>query len=95
MTYTLEDFTAEQMQDHAFRLAYQTQLVAEYIGRQIVSQRQCNGLSQRDLAAMVGTGQGTISRWESGSAPPTIASLVAVSDCLDCDIVIELKERAT
>jgi predicted transcriptional regulator len=50
-------------------------------------------MSQEELAAKVGTGQAAISRLESGSANPTLASLVEIAAALEADLHIELKPK--
>ena len=45
--------------------------------------KQC-GLSQEQLAALVGVSQASISEWESGSSNPSVKSILKLSDVLSC-----------
>jgi DNA-binding XRE family transcriptional regulator len=51
------------------------------------------GLSQRQLAELVGTTQSAIARLESGGRPPRIDTLLRIADALDCDLHVELRPR--
>ena len=55
--------------------------------------RQEIGLSQRELAELVGTTQSAIARLERGGRPPRIDTLLRIADALDCDLTVELKPR--
>ena len=55
--------------------------------------RQARGLSQRELAELVGTTQSAIARLERGGRPPRIDTLLRIADALDCDLVVDLKPR--
>ena len=51
------------------------------------------GLSQRQLAELVGTTQSAIARLERGGRPPRIDTLLRIADALDCDLNVELVPR--
>ena len=55
--------------------------------------RQEIGLSQRELAELVGTTQSAIARLERGGRPPRIDTLLRIADALECDLVVDLKPR--
>jgi transcriptional regulator with XRE-family HTH domain len=63
------------------------------IADQVAERRQAKGLSQRELAELVGTTQSAIARLERGGRPPRIDTLLRIADALDCDLVVELKPR--
>lgn len=48
--------------------------------------RRKNGLSQSDLANMLGVTQGTISQWEIGATFPTSSKLPEIAKVLNCEI---------
>lgn len=48
--------------------------------------RKKNGMTQSDLAAMVGVQQNTVSQWESGKRNPTIQMLMSLSKIFRCTI---------
>ena len=59
----------------------------------VAERRQDKGLSQRELAEIVGTTQSAIARLERGGRPPRIDTLLRIADALDCDLVVDLKPR--
>jgi transcriptional regulator with XRE-family HTH domain len=63
------------------------------IAEQVAEQRQAKGLSQRELAEIVGTTQSAIARLERGGRPPRIDTLLRIADALDCDLVVDLQPR--
>ncbi len=63
------------------------------IAERVVNQRRARGLSQAELAAVVGTTQSAIARLEAGGRPPRIDTLLRIADALECDLVVELKPR--
>jgi transcriptional regulator with XRE-family HTH domain len=67
-------------------------LFAQVAG-QVADRRKERGLSQAELAALVGTTQSAIARLESGGRPPRIDTLLRIANALDADLQIELHER--
>ncbi len=63
------------------------------IAERVADQRRARGLSQAELAAVVGTTQSAIARLEAGGRPPRIDTLLRIADALECDLVVELKPR--
>ena len=63
------------------------------IADKVAERRQEKGLSQRELAELVGTTQSAIARLERGGRPPRIDTLLRIADALDCDLVVDLKRR--
>ena len=63
------------------------------VAGKVAERRQARGLSQRELAELVGTTQSAIARLERGGRPPRIDTLLRIADALDCDLVVELKPR--
>ena len=61
-------------------------------GRSRIAGRSA-GLSQADLAELVGTTQSAIARLESGGRPPRIDTLLRIANALDADLHIELLDR--
>jgi len=59
----------------------------------VAERRQQRGLSQRELAELVGTTQSAIARLERGGRPPRIDTLLRIADALDCELVVDLKPR--
>jgi transcriptional regulator with XRE-family HTH domain len=63
------------------------------IAVQVAEQRQARGLSQKELAELVGTTQSAIARLESGGRPPRIDTLLRIANALDCELVVQLRPR--
>jgi predicted transcriptional regulator len=59
----------------------------------VTTRRGEMGLSQRELAELVGTTQSAIARLERGGRPPRIDTLLNIADALDCDLVVDLKPK--
>ena len=63
------------------------------IAGQVADRRKERGLSQADLAKLVGTTQSAIARLESGGRPPRIDTLLRIANALDADLHLELLDR--
>ena len=60
------------------------------IADQVTERRVAMGLSQRELAELVGTTQSAIARLERGGRPPRIDTLLNIAEALDCELSVEL-----
>jgi predicted transcriptional regulator len=63
------------------------------IADKVAERRVDRGLSQRELAELVGTTQSAIARLERGGRPPRIDTLLKIAEALDCDLAVELVPR--
>ena len=63
------------------------------IADRVAQRRLEKGLSQRELAELVGTTQSAIARLERGGRPPRIDTLLNIADALDCELVVDLQPR--
>jgi DNA-binding XRE family transcriptional regulator len=63
------------------------------IADRVAERRVERGLSQRELAELVGTTQSAIARLERGGRPPRIDTLLKIAEALDCDLAVELVPR--
>jgi len=63
------------------------------VAERVAEERQARGFSQRELAELVGTTQSAIARLERGGRPPRIDTLLRIADALDCELVVDLKQR--
>jgi predicted transcriptional regulator len=61
------------------------------VAEKVAERRQEVGLSQRELAELVGTTQSAIARLERGGRPPRIDTLLRIADALECELVVDLK----
>jgi predicted transcriptional regulator len=60
------------------------------IADKVADRRTTMGLSQRELAELVGTTQSAIARLERGGRPPRIDTLLKIAEALDCELLVEL-----
>ena len=63
------------------------------VADQVAERRQQRGLSQRELAELVGTTQSAIARLERGGRPPRIDTLLRIAEALDCELIVQLRPR--
>ena len=64
------------------------------LARSIISYRLAKGLSQRQLAARIGTKQPVISRLESGRSKPSLTLLERVAKALDAKVSVKLEANS-
>lgn len=60
---------------------------AQVFGARLRELRTAAGLSQRDLASLVGTSSAAISNLEAGNNAQTLGTLVKLADALGCRVV--------
>lgn len=61
-------------------------MLAQMLGRGIAVQRQKLGMTQSNLAEMIGVEQETISRFERGATIPTLSRLNDIANALSCPL---------
>ncbi|HLE14065.1 MAG TPA: helix-turn-helix transcriptional regulator [Anaerolineales bacterium] len=83
---TFEDWEAKQLQDPEFVEA----LKELEPGYQIARLRILRGMTQAELAEMVGTKQPAIARLESGQFTPSLSFLRRLACALDASVEIKL-----
>jgi transcriptional regulator with XRE-family HTH domain len=86
---TFKDWQDQQRQDSDF-VAESLELEAGY---QIARLRILRGLTQAQLAEMVGTRQPSIARLENGSSVPSLSFLERIAEALDATVEIKIKPR--
>jgi transcriptional regulator with XRE-family HTH domain len=86
---TFKDWQDQQRQDADF-VAESLELEAGY---QIARLRILRGLTQAQLAEMVGTRQPSIARLENGSSVPSLSFLERIADALDATVEIKIKPK--
>jgi ribosome-binding protein aMBF1 (putative translation factor) len=85
-TTDFEEFEAELLNRPGVRKAYKDLQPKYDIIRAIIKRRIELGVSQQDLALMIGTKQPAISRLESGDRDSTIGTLTRVADALGLEV---------
>lgn len=81
-----EEWEAEQMQDPEFVAA----LAAREPGYQVTRLRLLRGLTQEQLAEIVGTKQSSIARLESSATVPSLSFLTKVAAALGARVEVRL-----
>src|SRR3981189_1036037 len=57
----------------------------------VSERRGAIGMSQRELAELVGTTQSAIARLERGGRPPRIDTLLKIAEGPECGVIVDLK----
>jgi predicted transcriptional regulator len=65
------------------------------IAEKVSERRNAKGMSQRELAELVGTTQSAIARLERGGRPPRIDTLLKIAEALECELIVELQPRSS
>ncbi len=78
----------------AFDSTYEATRLAIEVGEQIRDAREEAGLSQRELAARMGTSQAAIARLEAGSVAPTLTTLQKVAAALNLKVAVRLSKAS-
>jgi transcriptional regulator with XRE-family HTH domain len=61
------------------------------IGYLILKARVSAGLTQRELAARIGSSQPTVARWESGAQLPSVRSLTRIAEATGFHLTVGLR----
>ncbi|MDH4307996.1 MAG: helix-turn-helix domain-containing protein [Acidimicrobiia bacterium] len=69
---------------------YATVKLALEVGEKIRDAREAAGLSQRELAARMGTSQAAVARLEAGGVGATLTTLQRVAAALDLTVTVDL-----
>ena len=74
----------------AFDQTYDATRLALEVGEKVRDAREAAGLTQRDLAARMGTSQAAVARLEAGGVGATLTTLQKVAAALDLKITVDL-----
>ncbi|MBA2575356.1 MAG: helix-turn-helix transcriptional regulator [Euzebyaceae bacterium] len=74
--------------------AYDAAQLAAEVGERVRAAREAAGLSQRELAARMGTSQAAIARLEAGGVGATLTTLQRVAAALGLELNVELRSTA-
>jgi ribosome-binding protein aMBF1 (putative translation factor) len=88
----LAGLTADERQEYERGYA-EAQLAAE-VGERVRAARESAGLSQRELAARMGTSQAAIARLEAGGVGATLTTLHRAATAVGMELLVELRPTA-
>jgi len=88
-TQRLEQMSAAERAE--FDAAYAATKLALEVGEQVRDARETAGLSQRELAARMGTSQAAIARLEAGGVGATLTTLQKVATALQLEVSVLLR----
>lgn len=83
-----EDVKKMLLQDQELKDEYDALEPMYEITREIIKLRIAKGLTQKDLAQLIGTKQSAISRLENGSSNPSIEFLAKIAHALGKEVHI-------
>lgn len=91
-----EEVLAQDLRDPEFRAEWERTAVARWLAVEVAHYRAVHGLSQRQLADLLGVHQSDVARMESGEHTPTLDRLIRVAKGLDIELMIDIRpqERA-
>jgi len=83
-----KEFREELLQDPEVRKAYDARAVERALARAMIEQRLAKQVTQKELAGKMKMPQGNLSRLESGTMSPTLATLQKAAQALDVPLEI-------
>ncbi len=91
---TWESIKAARPETPEQRRGYERAGRAIRVAREVYALRQRHGLSQRQLAELVGTTQSAIARLESGVISPSLPTLDRIANALGAELHVTFTEPA-
>lgn len=88
-----KDFREELLQDPEVKQAYEARSVERALARAVLQQRLEQKVTQKELADKMSVPQGNVSRLESGSRTPTIATLQKAAQALNVPLEIRFGDQ--
>jgi len=86
-----DDLHEQAMQDPEYRREYERTQVANDVAIKVIGYRVRHGLSQAQLARLIGMRQPHVARLESGDHEPSVATLARLADALGLDFSLDIK----
>lgn len=86
-----KEIRGQILKDPQVAAEYEAQRAHYEMISQIIEERTAQGLTQTDLAKMIGTAQANISRFESGDYNATVRFLESIAKCLGMEVCVRKK----
>jgi ribosome-binding protein aMBF1 (putative translation factor) len=90
---TADEIRDQDMHDLDYRREHERTRIANDVAIKVIDYRVRHGLSQSQLAAMLGMRQPHVARLEAGDHEPSVATLSRLADALNLDFSIEVKRN--
>ncbi len=81
----------QDMRDLDYRREYERTRLANDVAVKVIQYRAGHGLSQSELARLLGWRQPNVARLEAGDHEPSVATLARLADALGLDFSIDIK----
>jgi antitoxin component HigA of HigAB toxin-antitoxin module len=88
---SLKDVKAEQLANPAVRQAYDAQAPEFELARELIAARTKAGLTQGDVAALMGTTQSVVARIESGRGTPSMRTVQRFASAVGARAVVRME----
>jgi len=89
-----DEFEAELLRKPEIRKEYEALKPKYDVVRMLIERRSKLGMSQTELARIIGTRQPAISRLENGDSNTTLSTLFRVTEALGLDISLKARRAA-
>ena len=86
-----DELHEQDMRDPEYRREYERTRLANDVAIKVIRYRVDHGLTQTQLARMLGMRQPHVARLESGDHEPSVATLARLADALGLDFSIDIK----
>lgn len=90
----MNNLKAQLLASPAVRQAYDAQMPEFELARELIAARAHAGLSQGDVAALMGTTQSVIARLESGRRTPSMRTVQRYADAVGARAVVRIEPLA-
>ena len=90
---TVDKFLEEQLQDPEFRAEWNRTALARAVSLGIISYRSTHGLTQTELARIIGIKQPAIARLEAGETNPSWETLNRLSEALGIEFLVDIAPK--
>jgi transcriptional regulator with XRE-family HTH domain len=90
---TAKDSLAQQLEDPEFRAEWDRTALARAVSLRLIVYRADRGISQTQLAEMIGIKQPAVARLEAGEKNPTWETLNRLSETLGIEFLVDIAPR--
>ena len=88
-----EKFLEEQLEDPEFRAEWNRTALARAVSLGIISYRSTHGLTQTELARIIGIKQPAVARLEAGETNPSWETLNRISQALGIEFLVDIAPK--